>query len=334
MLNEENLDELLSLGLDSITDNAEAPLEVPVEETNNETEPFQEDNVVSPGSSGEEVTTEEKPKVRFVIKDRDVEMTIEDEAEAVALMQQGLNFTRKTQQLSKYKKTIDSLESNGITDDDLALLAKVKSGDRDAVSYLTKQVGIDPMDLIDYDSKYVVPQAEQAFKPSDTVLQYDSIIRENEPEVYAKLSNALSSMPQPTLREIASNDSLYSALYEDVKSGTFDVINRELQRDMLTRMSPLEKARLDMDSNAYLSAYANIAQRMSQPTNAPQQEQQYQEPQQTPQPQLVQPKANVNKVAVQSGVRARETKGEVDVWNTSNDELERIIGRLPIGSIG
>jgi hypothetical protein len=328
-MNEENLDELLSLGLDSIADNTEIQLEAPVEENIDETVPQEE--VIE---SSDEVV-EEAPTPKYVAKRKGLEVPLYSDEEVQTMINQSLDYTVKTQQLSKYRKSIESMESNGINDEDLVLLGKIKAGDKDAISFLTKKVGLDPMDLIDYDTKYVEVQAEQAFKPSDAVLKYDSIIRDNEPEVYVKLSEALSSMPQATLHEIASNDTLYSALYDDVKSGAYDMVNRELQREMLTRMNPIERARLEMNPTAFLTKYSEVAERIFNQGNNVGSKQVQQQPQEeaVQQPQRVQQKASVNKVAVQSGVRARETRGEVDIWNTPNEELERIMGRLPLSSL-
>ncbi len=76
--------------------------------------------------------------------------------EAIRLMQQGANYTRKMQELAPHRKVLMMLEKNGLLDESkLEFLIDVEKRDPAAIQKLVKDSGLDPMDIdVSKDSEY------------------------------------------------------------------------------------------------------------------------------------------------------------------------------------
>mgnify|MGYP000057674084 FL=1 len=57
------------------------------------------------------------------------------------------DYTKKTQALKEYRRTIDIVQNAGLSDNDLNLFADVLKGDKDAIAAVLKRTGVDALDL-------------------------------------------------------------------------------------------------------------------------------------------------------------------------------------------
>jgi hypothetical protein len=73
--------------------------------------------------------------------------------------QKGVDYTKKTQELSRQRSKIKALEQSGISDDDISLLMDIKAGNKDAIKSVLVQHKIDPLDIdLEETSNYVPPK--------------------------------------------------------------------------------------------------------------------------------------------------------------------------------
>lgn len=68
--------------------------------------------------------------------------------EAIRLMQQGANYTRKMQELAPHRRVLMMLEKSGLLDESkLEFLIDIEKRDPAAIQKLVKESGLDPMDI-------------------------------------------------------------------------------------------------------------------------------------------------------------------------------------------
>lgn len=247
----------------------------------------------------EEVAAPQTEKIKW--NGREIELT---KSELISFAQQGFNATHKTQELSAYRKKLEKIED--IDDATLDVLARVAKGDKEAFATLMKEHKLDSYELSEIEAKPIErPQAPAIAKE---VVEYERIISANEPEVHQKMGVGLQHIPQSVARMFASNPELFKAYYTDVKNGVFDkampmVVKKMMSADSVTQHE------LQTNPNAFLSLYAEVVN--------------------TPTEVVVPQVAPKNKVAVQTGNKARGARTEIkDIWDMSEDEFLRQYGKV------
>ena len=150
--------------------------------------------------------------------------------EAVQLMQMGANYTRKMQEISKHRKTIATLQENGIkTDEDLAFILDIKNKNPEALRKFFKDNNIDPFD--------VDTSAEVNYKPkvkmvSEEVLETRAILDElnSDPEGSKTLRLIADTWDEESTRFMWNNPSAFGIIHEQRVSGVYDQIMNEIDR--------------------------------------------------------------------------------------------------------
>lgn len=155
---------------------------------------------------------------------------LQDVSEAIQLMQQGANFTRKMQDIAPHRKLLMMLDNNGLLDQDkLSFLIDLDKKNPEAIKKLIKDSGIDPMDFD--------PRVEPAYQAgnhqvTDEQVEFDTALKEV----------ASSSDGQNTLRIInsewdqASKDVLWknprvlTVIHSQRENGIYDRISTEVNR--------------------------------------------------------------------------------------------------------
>ena len=66
-----------------------------------------------------------------------------------------MDYTKKMQALKPWRQSIDALESNGLSHEDVNLMIGVLKGDKDAVAAVLKRTGVDALELDVEQSRYV-----------------------------------------------------------------------------------------------------------------------------------------------------------------------------------
>jgi hypothetical protein len=158
------------------------------------------------------------------------ELPINSLDELYTMASAGTKFTQKMQAISKYKKAYMIMDKQGLTDEDISLLAEAKTGNKDAIATLIKQAGIDPLELDDGPSENYTPGA---FIPSDAVVQIEEIQKElsAEPEVYQNTVRVVNDILDERSQEmLVQNPNLIRGIHEDIKSGAFQYVMAEAEK--------------------------------------------------------------------------------------------------------
>lgn len=189
---------------------------------------------------------------------------LRDVGEAIQLMQQGANFTRKMQDIAPHRKLLMMLDNNGLLDSDkLSFLIDLDKKNPEAIKKLIKDSGIDPMDFD--------PRVEPAYQAgnhqvTDEQVAFDTALKEV----------ASSSDGQNTLRIInsewdqASKDVLWknpqvlTVIHSQRENGIYDRIANEVTRLRTIGTIPanvafIEAYRAVGDNMAKVGAFNDLA---------------------------------------------------------------------------
>ena len=133
------------------------------------------------------------------------------------------------------------MEQAGITESDLEVLKRIKSGDKEALAFLTKNAGVDPYDLLSIENPKVTLQNE-----SDAIVispQVKPLMEQiaNNSELLAKLQQVEDVLPDAVIRAMAQSPELFYGVVSEVQNGTFYDVMPQLQKRLAT-MSDLDRA--------------------------------------------------------------------------------------------
>jgi len=146
--------------------------------------------------------------------------------EIYALASGGGNLTQKYQRLAGHKKAIAIMQQHNITDEDLSVLAQIRSGNKDALANLVKKSGIDYLDITDEVSNTYNPNE---FVPSDVAVSIQEIQDEIsvDPE-YSITQNVVNNMFDDSSRDmLVENPAMIKGLHQDIKNGVFEQVQAE-----------------------------------------------------------------------------------------------------------
>lgn len=135
---------------------------------------------------------------------------------------QAMDYTKKSQQLKPWRKTIDAIEQAGLSQDDVNLAIDVLSGDKDAIAALLKRTGVDALEL-DTDN---VNYTSKDYGRNDTELAIKEIVEEiSGDKEYAITYDVLERQWDSKSKEaFVERPELIRELHLDVKSGMFDTL--------------------------------------------------------------------------------------------------------------
>ena len=138
------------------------------------------------------------------------------------------DYTKKTQALKEYRKTIDIVQNAGISDNDLNLFADVLKGDKEAIATILKRTGVDALDLDVENVNY----APKNYGRNDTELAIKDIVDEiSADKEYVLTHNVLEKQWDSKSREkFIENPNMIKGLHIDIKSGLFDKLNPIMQK--------------------------------------------------------------------------------------------------------
>lgn len=170
-----------------------------------------------------EVSTANKQPVtkrRFKANGQDYELT---EAEILErfpqVFAQAMDYTKKTQAIKPWRKTIDALESAKVSHEDVNLMIDVLKGDKAAISEVLRKNNIDSLEL---DTEDVTYAATDYGRDEKTLAVLEAIEEIKHDPEYSLTGNILSAKwDSPSLEVMADNPELIKLLHVDVKSGMF-----------------------------------------------------------------------------------------------------------------
>lgn len=133
---------------------------------------------------------------------------------------QAMDYTKKMQAIKPWRKTIDALEQNNISQDQLNLAIDVIKGDKAAIAEVIKTHGLDTLDLDLEDSNYT----PNDYGRDETTLALEDTIKQISVEPEFERTKAIlgSEWDDKSWNEVTSNPEYIKLLHDDVKSGTYD----------------------------------------------------------------------------------------------------------------
>ena len=179
----------------------------------------QSDEVVQP--------TQEILKVKA--NGQEYEFTLDEmKSQFGSIFAKAQDYTKKTQALKEYRKTIDIVQNAGISDNDLNLFADVLKGDKDAIAAVLKRTGVDALDLDVENVNY----APKNYGRNDTELAIKDIVDDiSADKEYVITHNILEKQWDSKSREKFIEDpNMIKGLHIDVKSGLYDKLNPIMQK--------------------------------------------------------------------------------------------------------
>ena len=176
--------------------------------------------------------------------------------EAIQLMQQGANYTRKMQAIAPHRKVLMMLENNGLLDESkLSRLIDLEKKNPDAIRALVKEAGIDPLDIdVHEESTYTpgnhaVPDEAVAFQ---TTLDEVS----STPDGQETVREITASWDPESKAELWKDPSILGTIHQQRISGVYDRVVAEIERQRTIGAIPANVS--------LLNAYRVIGERMTQ----------------------------------------------------------------------
>lgn len=202
-----------------LDDEAEEPAEVEESDEIAETE----EEPTEAEEEEEIAEVQEVQKVKFKANGKEYEFT-EDEIKAQfpKIFGQAMDYTKKTQAIKPWRKTIDAIEQAKLSHDDVNLMIDVLRGDKDAIAAVMKRTGIDALELDTENSKYVPKdygRDDNALAIKDVI---DEISADKEYEITHKVLS--KDWDDNSFREMTKDPELIKQLHIDVKTGMFDKV--------------------------------------------------------------------------------------------------------------
>ena len=204
---------------DSDTENEDADESAETEDEQTDNTEKQSDKVVQP--------TQEILKVKA--NGQDYEFTLDEmKSQFGSIFAKAQDYTKKTQALKEYRKTIDIVQNAGLSDNDLNLFADVLKGDKDAIAAVLKRTGVDALDLDTENVNY----APKNYGRNDTELAIKDIVDDiSADKEYVITHNILEKQWDSKSREKFIEDpNMIKGLHIDVKSGLYDKLNPIMQK--------------------------------------------------------------------------------------------------------
>lgn len=159
---------------------------------------------------------------------------------------QAMDYTKKTQALKPWRKTIDALESANLSHDQINLMIDVFKGDKNAIAEVMKRTGTDALELDTENSRYIpndYGRDETALAIKDVV---DEISYDKEYNITQKILT--NDWDADSFNEFKRDPNLIKLLHIDVKSGTYDKVQPIAEKlkvfDTGTKKSDLEYYKL------------------------------------------------------------------------------------------
>lgn len=168
-----------------------------------------------------ETKPEEQAQLRKIRADGvDYELN-QDEVDALA--QKGINYTKKLQAMSPYRKRISAMEENKISEQDFNLMIDVLKGDKEALASVMKRTGVEALDLdTDSETEFVPKDYGKSVAELDIAEITDSISQDKE---YAITHNVISKQWDDASRDaMFENPTMIAQLHTDIQSGMYDKV--------------------------------------------------------------------------------------------------------------
>lgn len=165
----------------------------------------------------------EHQELAFKANGREYKFTQEEiMAQFPKIFGQAMDYTKKTQAMKPWRKTIDAIEEAKLGHNDINLMIDVMKGNKEAIAEVLKRTGVDSLEIDTENSKYT----PNDYGRDDKALAIKDIIEEiSVDREYETTHKVLSKeWDEKSFRRMTDNPELIRLLHNDVKSGTFDKV--------------------------------------------------------------------------------------------------------------
>jgi hypothetical protein len=194
-----------------------------------------------------------------VLKYKGREIPIDNEEEAINLMQKGFKLESEMAKIKPFKSYMNIIDSGKITIEDLTAFNDAMSGNDQAKRYIQNKLGVDTSEANSsfFDEVNEKKPAEE-YKPdipkTDAVAEYFKTVTENSPEVAGKVSQVYADIEDEFKNEVY-NPEVFPMFVSSIANGEFD------------EYYPMAiKIRLGNPSYSWLQAYQLAGQRIKDGT--------------------------------------------------------------------
>lgn len=164
-------------------------------------------------------------KHRFKANGEEFEFTEDEMKEQFAgIFSRAMDYTKKTQAISKHRKLIDAMEQENLTPEDMNFAIDLLKGNKEAITTLIKKNNIDTLELEVDDTSGYIPNN---YGRSNIELDIQEITNEikYDPEYEVTHRVLTQDWDEESWGEMASKPNLIKLLHTDVKSGVFQQIS-------------------------------------------------------------------------------------------------------------
>lgn len=165
------------------------------------------------------------------------EVKLRDAEHARNLVQLGVDYNKKMQNMRPHMQALKTLEKEGLLGDNeqLNLLLEAKDGNPEAIKKLISQANIDILDISDDDANAKDYRPQDRMVSEQEVAIGDALSAIKESPKYGDTINVMQQVFDQKSREIISDNPNYiTALNQDIESGVYDNVMEAVQykRDM------------------------------------------------------------------------------------------------------
>ena len=189
------------------------------------------------------------------------EIQIRNVNEAIQLMQQGANYTRKMQALAPHRKLLIMLENNGLLDESkLNYLIDLDKKNPDAIRKLVKDSGIDSLDLaLNEDNKTEYQPKNYGVSDQDATFIETLNELKADPEGFKTLQEIHSRWDTESINMLAKYPQIMNDINMHRQLGIYDKVVAEVER---------QKVLGNISSNTpFLQAYKAVGDIMNEAAN-------------------------------------------------------------------
>lgn len=207
----------------------------------------------------DEIAQQEQQELVFKANGREFKFTHNEMLEQFPkIFGQAMDYTKKTQAMKPWRKTIDAIEQAKLGHDDINLMIDVMKGNKEAIAEVLKRTGVDSLEIDTENSKYT----PNDYGRDDKALAIKEIVEEISVDKEYEITHRVLSKEwdEKSFREMTEDPDLIRLLHVDVKTGMFDkvqpiadkikVLDRGNKTDLeYYRLASIELAQQQQEAN-------------------------------------------------------------------------------------
>ena len=217
------------------------------------------EDVESEEDINDEIAQKEQQELVFKANGREFKFTQDEMLEQFPrIFGQAMDYTKKTQAIKQWRKTIDAIEQAKLGHEDVNLMIDVMKGNKEAIAEVLKRTGVDSLEIDTENSKYT----PNDYGRDDKALAIKEIVEEISVDKEYEITHRVLSKEwdEKSFREMTEDPDLIRLLHVDVKTGMFDkvqpiadkikVLDRGNKTDLeYYRLASIELAQQQQEAN-------------------------------------------------------------------------------------